>query len=87
MKYYVLSIQYNKDAQAENRTVPKAYDTRNDAVKEFHRQLSTDMGNSTLGWSICMVINSAMGVEMQEKYVADVVEETNETGTEVADAG
>ena len=84
MRYYVLSIQFNKDAQTENRTVPKAYDSRNDAVKEFHKQLSTDMGNLTLGWSICMVINSAMGVEMQEKYVADVVEETVE---EVTDAG
>ena len=83
MRYYVLSIQFNKDAQAENRTAPKAYDSRNDAVKEFHNQLSTDMGNPTLGWSICMVINSAMGVEMQEKYVADVVEETVE---EVTDA-
>ena len=74
MRYYVLSIQFNKDAQAENRTVPKAYDSRNDAIKEFHNQLSQDMGNPTLDWSICMVINSAMGVEMQEKYVADVVD-------------
>ena len=78
MRYYVLSIQFNNDAQAENRTAPKAYDSRNDAVKEFHNQLSNDMGNHTLSWSICMVINSAMGVEMQEKYVADVVEETVE---------
>lgn len=71
MRYYVFAVQYNKEAQAENRTVPKAYDSRNDAIKEFHRQLSQDYGNATLGWSICMVINSAMGVECEEKYIAE----------------
>lgn len=74
MRYYVFAIQYNKDAQAENRTAPKAFDTRNKAFAEFHRQLSQDMNNTTLGWSICMVINDALGVETKEKYVADVVE-------------
>ncbi len=71
MRYYVLSVQYNKDAGAENRTVPKAYDTKNEAVAEFHRVLAADMKNATLGWSICMVINDAMGIEKNEKYIAD----------------
>ena len=71
MRYYVFAVQYNKDAGAENRTVPKAYDTRNAAIQEFHRQLAQDYANATLGWSICMVINSATGVEVSEKYVAD----------------
>ena len=71
MRYYVFAVQYNKDAGAENRTVPKAYDSRNAALQEFHRQLAQDYANTTLGWSICMVINSAMGVEAEEKYVAD----------------
>ena len=71
MRYYVLAVQYNKDAQAENRTVPKAYDTKNEAKREFHNQLSQDYGNTTLGWSICMVINSDMKVEAEEKYVAE----------------
>jgi len=71
MRFYVLAIQYNKEAGAENRTAPKAYNTRNEAVAEFHRQLAADMKNATLGWSLCMVINDAMGIEAQEKYVAD----------------
>lgn len=78
MRYYVFAIQFNKDAQAENRTAPKAYDTRNEAIREFHRQLSQDMVNATLGWSICMVVNSAMGVEASEKYVAEEIPETEE---------
>ena|GEM_PF-6620313 len=81
MRYYVFAIQYNKDAQAENRTAPKAYDTRNQAIAEFHRQLSQDMNNKTLGWSLCMVVNDAMGIEAKEKYVADV-EATENTQTQ-----
>lgn len=72
MRFYVFSVQYNKDAQAENRSVPKAFDNRNDAIKEFHRQLANDYGNETLGWSICMVINSAMGIEASEKFVKNI---------------
>ena len=71
MMYYVVSIQFNKEAMAENRTVPKSYGNRNDAIREFHRQLSADMGNSAIGWSICMVINSSLGIEASEKYIAD----------------
>lgn len=78
MRYYVFVVQYNKIAQAENRSVPKAFDDRNAAVREFHSQLAKDMGNETLGWSIVMVINSAMGVEMSEKYIAPYVEEIEE---------
>lgn len=74
MRYYVFSVQFNKDAKAENRTVPKAFDKREDAIKEFHRQMESDMGNATLGWSICMVINSAMGIEKMERWDAEVVE-------------
>ena len=75
MRYYVYSIQYNKVVGAENRSVPKACDTLNDALTEYHDQLARDHKNKTLGWSICMVINSAMGVEAKEKYIADVTEE------------
>ena len=71
MKYYVLSIQCNKETKNENRSAPKSFNSRNDAIKEFYRQLSSDMGNAMIGWSICMLINSAMGVEMSEKYIAD----------------
>lgn len=78
MRFYVFSVQYNAEAGSENRTVPKAFDTRNEAIKEFHRQLSVDMGNTKLSWSICMVINSAMGVEAEEKYVADTTETVEE---------
>jgi len=68
MRFYVLAIQYNKEKQAENRTAPKGFDTLNDAKKEFHTQLSRDMGNATLSWSLVMIINSDGGVHAVEKY-------------------
>lgn len=75
MRYYLFTVQFNKEAGAENRTVPKAFNSLNEAIAEFHSQLSKDMKNPTLGWSLAMIINSDGGVHMQEKYVADVVEE------------
>lgn len=72
MRYYVISVQHNWEANAENRSVPKAYDSKNEALKEFHRQLAADMGNDTLDWSICVIINSENFVIMQEKYIRDI---------------
>lgn len=74
MRYYVFAVQYNKIVQAENRTVPKAYDKRDDAIAEWHRQLASDMKNETLGWSLCMVINSEGYVEKNEKWIAPIPE-------------
>lgn len=74
MKYYVLAIQHNKEKDAENRTAPKMYESRNDAIREYHTQLSKDMGNETIDHSLVMVINSTGAVEMEEIYEADKVE-------------
>ena len=68
MRYYLFTIQHNKDKGAENRPAPRAFDTRNDAVCAYHAQIANDMANPTLDWSINMIINSAMGVEMSEKF-------------------
>ena len=78
MRFYVLSIQYNKEKNAENRTAPKGFDTLDEAVKEFHRQMANDMGNTTLGWSLCMVVNSDGNVHKMEKW-----EKKKETPEEV----
>ena len=59
MRYYLLVVQYNKDAKAENRTTPKGFDTLYDAEKAYHKQLADDMGNATLGWGICMVVDNS----------------------------
>lgn len=75
MRYYVFVVQYNRVAKAENRTVPKAFDRENDAIREFHSQLAKDMGNETLGWSMVMLIDSYGQVEMKEKYIAPPNEE------------
>lgn len=76
MRYYLFTVQHNAETDSENRSVPKAFDTRTEAIKEYHSQISKDMGNAKLDWSINMIINSAMGVEMSEKYEAEIAEET-----------
>lgn len=80
MRYYVIAVQYNRVAEAENRTVPKAYDTFDDAVAEWHRQMANDMKNDTLGWSLCIVLDSNGKMLQREKWTrpVEVVEEVPE---------
>lgn len=69
MRFYLVSIQHNMEKDAENRTVPKAYDTLDEAVAEFHTQMGKDMNNASLDWAVHMVINSEGGIHRNEKWV------------------
>ena len=71
MRYYLFTIQHNKEKDAENRPIPIGYDTRDEAIAAWHDQRKTDMRNSTLDWAFSMVINSEMGVEADEKSVRE----------------
>lgn len=62
MKFYLTTIQYNKEAKAENRTVPKKYNSLEGAEADFHEQVAKDMKNATLGGSLNYVTNSEGGV-------------------------
>ena len=81
MRYYVITIQHNKEADAENRSVPKAYDDKLTARQEFHRQLGVDMNNATLDWGIVSILNSNGYLEATEKWEAPVL-----TGTVTEEA-
>lgn len=74
MRYYLVTIQYNKEKEAENRTVPKAFDDVESAIAEFHTQMGKDMKNDTLGWALSIVFDSNGGIIRDEKWVANVVE-------------
>lgn len=72
MRFYVHAIQFNKEAQAENRTVPKACDTLNEALTAYHDQLTRDHKNKTLGWSMVWITSSISAKPIkEEEYVAD----------------
>lgn len=75
MRYYLITIQHNAEKDAENRSVPRAFDDRLEAVAACHTQIATDIKNASLDWSINMLINSAMGVEMQEKFERECIPE------------
>lgn len=53
-RFYVTSVEYNKQAQAENRTVPFAFNTIDEAKKKFYTVLGQNIGNASLSW--CNVI-------------------------------
>lgn len=76
MRYYLVTIQYNKDKGAENRTAPKAFDNVDDAIAAFHKQMGNDMTNDTLAWALSMVFNSEGGIIRNEKWTRPVEEVT-----------
>lgn len=82
MRYYLTTIQFNKEAQAENRTIPKAFDKLEDAVTAFFSQVVTDRKNASLGWSVNYITNDFGGIypEYVHRWDAEVepVEETEE---------
>lgn len=78
MRFYLVTIQFNKEAQAENRTAPKAFDKVEDAIAEFHTQMGKDMKNATLGWALSIVFDSNGGIIRDEKWIASEVEPTEE---------
>lgn len=53
MRYYVVSVQHNKK-DAENRGVPRVFDTELQARQAFHAQLGSD--------TACQEINKLNGV-------------------------
>ena len=70
MRYYVVSVQHNKEKGTENRSVPKAFDTELQARQAFHAQLGIDMGNEVLDWSVCMIFTDIGSVIASERWEA-----------------
>ena len=70
MRYYVVSVQHNKEKDAENRSVPRAFDTELQARQAFHAQLGSDMGNAVLDWSVCMIFTDIGSVIASERWEA-----------------
>ena len=68
MRYYVVSVQHNKEKDAENRSVPKAFDTELQARQAFHAQLGSDMSNATLDWSVCVIFTDIGSVIASERW-------------------
>lgn len=68
MRYYVTAIQFNKVAQAENRSVPSAFDDLLSARQKFHKTLADDMNNGTLGWSVVMLFDNYGNVIATERW-------------------
>ena len=68
MRYYVVSVQHNKEKDEENRSVPRAFDTELQARQAFHEQLGSDMSNMTLDWSVCMIFTDIGSVIASERW-------------------
>lgn len=67
-RFYVMFVQFNKDAEAENRTVPSAFDDLNSATQKFHEQMGKDMKNATLGWSVGYIVDNWGNLIRQERW-------------------
>lgn len=80
-RFYVMFVQHNKEQEAENRTVPAAYDEIKKAYQKYYDQLAKDMNNSTLDWSVGYILDN-FGNVIESKYWTDIVEEPEPTPEE-----
>lgn len=71
MRYYVTSIQFNKEKQSENRSVPFAFDSLNEAKQKFHEILGSDMKNATLSWSVVVLFDDLGNMIMSERWTEE----------------
>ena len=69
-RFYVVFVQHNKEADAENRTVPSAFDTKKEAEQKWHEQLGKDMKNATLDWGVGYILDN-FGNLLEHKYWVD----------------
>ena len=83
-RFYVMFVQHNKEADAENRTVPSAFDDLLLARQKFHEQLGKDMKNETLDWSIGYILDNFCN-KIESEYWTNIVEEPEEEPTEVSE--
>lgn len=72
-RFYVVFIQHNKEVDAENRTVPSAFDDLKAAYQKYYEQLGKDMKNSTLDWSVGYILDN-FGNKIDSKYWTDIEE-------------
>lgn len=70
-RFYVMSIEFNKVAQAENRSQPRAYDSLNDAVARLHEVMKDDMRNENIAWAVCYILDNFGNTLRHEEYVQD----------------
>ena len=76
MKYYLIEI-----ADGDNKIKCKGvyeYNTKNEAMANFHKKLGTAMGSELYTSELIMVVSSDGNLIAIEKYVAEVKEVTEE---------
>lgn len=74
IRYYVMFVQHNKEANAENRTVPSGHNDLKEAQQRFYEQMAKDMKNTTLDWSVGYILDN-YGNVIESRYWTDIVEE------------
>ena len=58
LKFYLDTVQYNKEKKEENRSQTKMFTEKEKAEAEFYSQVGKDMKNDTLGGSVNVVYDS-----------------------------
>lgn len=76
-RYYVTSVEFNKVAQAENRSVPSAFDSLDKAKAKFYTTLANNINNNTISDAVVIMFDSNGNKVMSEHWHE---EETEVTG-------
>lgn len=58
LKFYLDSVQYNKEKKQENRSQTKMFTSKEEVEAEFFASVGNDIKNVTLGGSVTIVYDS-----------------------------
>lgn len=73
MRYYLVTITYNKVADAEDRPQPKGFNTIDEACKAFHLYLTQNIKGATVGWCLAIIFNEYGNVEYMERWQEETI--------------
>lgn len=71
MRYYLFKIAYNKVAMAEDRPQPTAYNTYDEAEKNYHGFFYQNELAPTIGWCMAFVVSEQGVCNLQPKVWED----------------
>lgn len=70
-RYYVMTVEFSKVSQAENRSQPKAFDSLNEAKASLYRTMSDDIRNENIAWAVGYIMDNFENTIMHLGYIQD----------------
>ena len=70
-RFYVMTVEFSKASQSENRTQPKGFNSLNEAKASLYRTMSDDIRNENVAWAVGYLNDNFGNTIMHLEYIQD----------------